>query len=366
MVDFELELRAHYKRPMRREKLPCLTVNLIFSHDLSRHDYGPINLTKFRYIVFNIQFPSGAEETRVPFNTENFRRALGELQSLSGHAIQYKNSDCVDVKVAAMNCQVHWVASIVEELCAWRKLVLRAPVDRYILWVSASTLENLSPNQVYQTSIANVVQRVAPEIFWRYTYLKFEGAHPWNKSLRQGYISNLSNNANSKHNVTFEIICEHWSKSSEMQMDFPCFRRLLLSVFAIVLKSTYGLHARIAFNFEIIFHICSDCSSLITSVVAHILNILADCHSFLPTNYRPYEKCWTVYLTVERKDYYSVYSWGNLIERHFLNFYVGYTSVTGIDLKIPFPQTTESIDHFPEHVPYTTGGTPRSRFLPEP
>eukprot|EP00117_Sycon_ciliatum_P010003 scpid89997/ scgid12069/ len=126
-------------------------VNLKFSHDLRTYDYDTINLPHFRTIAFKIQFSSGAAEPRVPFNTENFRRALGELQSLSGHAIQYKNSFCVDVKVAAMNCQVHWVASIVEEVCAWQKLVLPVRVDRYILRVSASTLENLSPNQVYQT-----------------------------------------------------------------------------------------------------------------------------------------------------------------------------------------------------------------------
>eukprot|EP00117_Sycon_ciliatum_P013694 scpid108655/ scgid14258/ len=126
MVDFELELEAEYKRPIRREKLPCLTVNLIFSHDLSRHDYGQINLTKFRYIVFNIQFPSGAEETRVPFNTENFSRGLGAFPSLSGFAKQDENE--ADVSVTVRYYQGHWTASIVEEVCAWQKPVLRARV----------------------------------------------------------------------------------------------------------------------------------------------------------------------------------------------------------------------------------------------
>ena len=364
MVDFELELETEYPWAVTRDKSPCLTVNLTFSPDLSTHDYGQINLIEFRYIVFNIKFSSGAEESRVPFNTENFRRALGEFPSLTGYAIQYENH--VDVKVAVMNCRDHWVASIVEQLCAWQKLVLRARVDRYIFWVSESTLENLSPSQLYQTSIANVVQRVAPESFCRYTYHEFEGAHPWNESLRVQYNSNLTENTDSMYYFRFEILCEHCSKNSEMQMDFPCFRRLVLSVFAIVLKSSSGMLARLKFNFHIMFQICSDCSPLITSVVEYILNILADCHSFLPTNYSPHHKCWVFYLSADRKES-SSYSLENLVEKHFLEFYVRDDVIwKELILKIPFPQTMESINPFPNHIRFTTGGTPRSRLFPRP
>ena len=221
--------------------------------------------------------------------------------------------------------------------------------------------------QLYQTSIANIVQRVAPEIFCWPTYQEFEGAHPWSESLRQEYYSNPTENTDSTHDVCYVIICEHWSKNSEMQMDFPCFRRLVLSVFAIVLKSSSLKHAILS-NFPIMFHICDDCSPLITSVVAYILNILADYHSFLPTNYNQDHNFWEFYLSVDRKDS-SSYSIQNLVERHFLNFYVrDDTFWNELILMIPFPQTMQfnpSTENVLEER-FTTGGKPRSRLFPKP
>ena len=365
MVDFELELETEYPWRVGCENSLSLTMNLTFSPDLSPHSYRQITRMEDRDVVYNIQFSSGAEETRVPFNTENFRRALGAFPSLSGQAIQYINH--VYVRVTALNCQVQWVASIVKELCAWQKLVLRDTVEKYILRVSASTLENLSPSQLYQTSIANVVQRVAQENFCRYTYLRFEREHPGSESLSLQYNSTL--NTISTVYFRFNLICEHWSKHSELHMDFPCFRRFVFSAFAIALMSSSGMHAILKFNFRIVFHICNDCSPLITSVVAYILNILADCHSFLPCNYNPYHKCWMFNLFPDRTES-SSYSLQNLVERHFLNFFVRDRLLWGeLILQIPFPQTMESIKSFTENeliVGFTASGTPRSRLFPKP
>eukprot|EP00117_Sycon_ciliatum_P023583 scpid108233/ scgid1395/ len=101
-------------------------VNLKFSHDLSTYEYDEINPVEFRFIELDIQVSWEAAETRVPFNTENFSRGLGAFPSLSGFAKQDENE--ADVSVTVRYYQGHWTASIVEEVCAWQKPVLRARV----------------------------------------------------------------------------------------------------------------------------------------------------------------------------------------------------------------------------------------------
>eukprot|EP00117_Sycon_ciliatum_P015154 scpid90233/ scgid15121/ len=358
MVDFELELETEYPWRVGCENSLSLTMNLTFSPDLSPHSYRQITRMEDRDVVYNIQFSSGAEETRVPFNTENFRRALGAFPFLSGHAIQCE--DYVDVQVLAKDCQDHWIASVVEELCAWRKLILRARVNSYRLWISASTLKNLSPSQLYQTSITNVVLRAAPEIFSGCVQHQFDGNYPWKEDFHLLNNSPTPAFTDPTPYFRFQIICEPRSKDAEKQIDFVYFRRLLLSVFAFVLKSSYGLHARIEFNFKITFHICSDCSPLITSVVAHILNILADYHPFLQNNYSLRNKCWWFCLSVDRIESSSHFL-KNLVERHFLNFFVRYSAISEeLILEIPFPQTMEFINPLLKNVRCSTGGTPRS------
>ena len=190
----------------------------------------------------------------------------------------------MEVKVTAKGCPSHWIASIAVELCAWRKLRLKARVKRYIFCVSASTLENLSPSQLYQTSITNVVLRTALEIFTGCVQHQFDWNYPWKEDFHLLNNSPTPASTDPTPCFRFEIICEHMSKDSEKQIDFVYFRRLLLSVFFIFLNSTSVMVGKLAFEFFITFHICTNCSPLITSVVCYILNILANCHSFFPTD----------------------------------------------------------------------------------
>ena len=270
----------------------------------------------------------------------------------------------MEVKVTAKGCPSHWIASIAVELCAWRKLRLKARVKRYIFCVSTSTLENLLPSQLYQTSITNVVMRTAPEIFNGCVQHQFDGNYPWREDFHLLDNSPTPAFTDPTPYFRFQIICEHRSRDSEKQIDFVYFRPLLLSVFLIFLNSTSVMVGRLGFEFFITFHICTNCSPLITSVVRYIINTLANCQSFFPAD-SSHQKCSKFRLSWDRSESRPD-SLENLIERHSLNVYV-VDNRKDFTLLFPFPQTTV-LENMPKsfYLSSSAGGTCGPRLYPKP
>ena len=138
-------------------------------------------------------------------------------------------------------------------------------MDKYTLCVSPSTLQNHAPSEMYQTYNSHFIRRPAVVRFNYGSYEQHNGRYQWKERLYYAlYDFPPRACTHDPYEFRFELLCERWCGYSEMQIDLPYFGGLLLSVFAILLKSSFTILGRLQFYFHIAFRIfCIDCSPLI-------------------------------------------------------------------------------------------------------
>ena len=225
-------------------------------------------------LLIEVTFKCRAFQTDVPFN-ETFKCVLRALKLDHGPRRR------LNVTLKMKNCPAECMPTVTMESLNWMKTFRRNDDSfeygcmSYNLKAPKRSIENLTPTQLYQTSMWSCQQRANSEIDLHSTFInwRLEGSHLTTETWFYGSGDNTIIASFGHHKTGF--------------LDLSLLERDLCRVFFLGIASYVDLAQSLPEltswdSLQINIDICDICIPVVASVLKYLLNTLSYFHVFLP------------------------------------------------------------------------------------